>query len=308
MPPRPIIIDTDPGQDDAVAILMAAAAPEALKVLGLTTVGGNVPIELTTANALRILELAGRSEVPVHAGCARPILRPLVTAPEIHGESGLAGTDLPAPRMKAQPGHAVPWLVETLLAAPEPVTVCTLGPLTNLALALVMEPRIADRILEIVAMGGAFAGGNVMPGAEFNIYVDPEAAAVVLGCGRPITLIPLDCTWQVRAKPERLAAIARIGTRSAEVVSQIMAWRADSEGGPGRPLHDACVIARLLQPELFSGPLVAVQVETGSQLTRGMTVMDRRGRSGLAANCRVLLDADADGFFALLGRLLARLS
>ena len=157
------------------------------------------------------------------------------------------------------------------------------------------------------AMGGAFAGGNVMPGAEFNIFVDPEAAAVVLGCGRPITLIPLDCTWQVRAMPERLAAIAGIGTRSAEVVSQIMAWRADSEGGPGRPLHDACVIARLLQPGLFSGPLVAVQVETASELTRGMTLMDRRGRSGLPANCRVLLEVDAKGFFDLLGRLLAKL-
>ena len=307
MPPRPILIDTDPGQDDAVAILMAAAAPDALEVLGLTTVGGNVPIELTTANALRILELAGRADIPVHAGCPRPILRPLTTAPEIHGESGLAGTDLPAPRIEARQGHGVPWLIETLLAAPEPVTVCTLGPLTNLALALIMEPRIAGHIAEIVAMGGAFAGGNVMPGAEFNIFVDPEAAAVVLGCGRPITLIPLDCTWQVRAMPERLAAIARIGTRSAEVVSQIMAWRADSEGGPGRPLHDACVIARLLQPALFSGPLVAVQVETGSELTRGMTLMDRRGRSGLPANCRVLLEVDAKGFFDLLGQLLAKL-
>ena len=303
-PPRPIIIDTDPGQDDAVAMLMALAAPEALKVVGITTVGGNLPIELTTANALRILEVAGRSDIPVHAGCPRPIVRPLVTAPEIHGETGLAGTDLPAPRTRAQPGHGVSWLVETLLAATEPVTLCTLGPLTNLALALVMEPRIADRMAEIVAMGGAFAGGNVMPGTEFNIYVDPEAAAVVLGCGRPITLIPLDCTWQVRALPDRLAAIRGIGTRAAEVVSQIMSWRADGEGGPGRPLHDACVIARLLRPELFSGPLAAVQVETGSDLTRGMTVMDRRGRT---PNCRVLLKADADGFFRLLGGLLAKL-
>jgi purine nucleosidase len=307
MPPRPIIIDTDPGQDDAVALLMAAAAPEALKVLGLTTVGGNVPIELTTANALRILELAGRTDIPVHAGCPRPILRPLTTAPEIHGESGLAGTDLPDPKTQAQPGHGVSWLIETLMTAPEPVTVCTLGPLTNLALALVMEPRIRPRIAEIVAMGGAFSGGNVMPGAEFNIFVDPEAAAIVLGCGRPITLIPLDCTWQVRALPARLAAIARVGTRSAEVVSQIMAYRADSEGGPGRPLHDACVTACLLRPDLFAGPAVAVQVETASELTRGTTLMDRRGRSGLPANCRVLLEVDADGFFQLLGQLLARL-
>lgn len=307
MPPRSIIIDTDPGQDDAVAILMACAAPEELKMLGLTTVGGNVPIGLTTANALRILELAGRTEIPVYAGCPRPTLRPLTTAPEIHGGSGLAGTDLPEPRIAARPGHGVTWLIDTLMAAPEPVTVCTLGPLTNLALALVMEPRIAGRIAEIVAMGGSFSGGNVMPAAEFNIYVDPEAAAIVLGCGRPITLIPLDCTWQVRALPERLARIARIGTRSAEVVSQIMSYRADSEGGVGRPLHDACVIARLLRPELFGGPQVPVQVETSSELTRGATLMDRRGRTGLRPNCRVLLEVDADGFFELLESLLARL-
>jgi purine nucleosidase len=307
VPPRPILIDTDPGQDDAVALLMAVAAPEALQVLGLTTVGGNVPIELTTANALRILELAGRTDIPVHAGCPRPILRPLTTAPEIHGESGLAGTDLPQPTVPARAGHGVSWIVDTLMAAPEPVTVCLLGPMTNLALALVMEPRIAPRIAGILAMGGAFSGGNVMPGAEFNIYVDPEAAAIVLGCGRPITLIPLDCTWQVRALPDRLAAIARLGTRSAEVVSQIMAYRADSEGGPGRPLHDACVTAFLLRPDLFAGPTVAVQVETASDLTRGMTLMDRRGKSGLPANCRVLLEVDAGGFFQLLGTLLAKL-
>jgi len=307
LPARPILIDTDPGQDDAVALLMAAAAPDALKVLGLTTVGGNVPIELTTANALRILELAGRTDIPVHAGCPRPILRPLTTAPEIHGENGLAGTDLPAPNIEAREGHGVPWLIETLMKAKEPVTVCTLGPLTNLALAIVMEPRIAGRIAEIVTMGGAFAGGNVMPAAEFNIYVDPEAAAIVLACGRPITLIPLDCTWQVRAVPERLQAIARIGTRSAQVVSQIMSYRADSEGGVGRPLHDACVTAYLLKPELFAGPIMPVQVETASELTRGATLMDRRGRSGLPANCRVLLEVDADGFFELLGALLARL-
>jgi purine nucleosidase len=179
--------------------------------------------------------------------------------------------------------------------------------MTNLALALVMEPRIAGRIAEIIAMGGAFSGGNVMPGAEFNIFVDPEAAAIVLACGRPITLIPLDCTWQVRALPERLAAIGGVGTRSAQVVAQIMSYRMDSEGGVGRPLHDACVTAYLLEPDLFDGPLVPVQVETASELTRGATVMDRRGRSGLPANARVLLEVNAEGFFGLLKRQLARL-
>ncbi len=307
MPPRPIIIDTDPGQDDAVALLLALAARDALAVIGVTTVGGNVPIERTTANALRILELAGRPDIPVRPGCPRPILRPLVTAPEIHGDTGLAVTDLAEPVTRPAGGHGVAWLVERLLSASEPVTVCCLGPLTNLALAWVLEPRIAGSIAEIVAMGGSFAGGNVMPAAEFNIYVDPEAAAIALACGRPITLIPLDCTWQVRALPERLAAIERIGTRSAKVVSQIMSYRAASEGGPGRPLHDACVIAHLLMPGLFDGPTVPVQVETCSELTRGATVMDRRGRTGRSPNCRVLLTANADGFFGLLAGLLARL-
>jgi inosine-uridine nucleoside N-ribohydrolase len=307
MPLRPIIIDTDPGQDDAVALLMAMSARDPLKVIGITTCACNVSLELTTANALRIVELAERADIPVRAGCPRPIMRPLVTAPEIHGETGLAGTDLPAPRTGAQKGHGVFWLIETLLAAPEPITVCTLGPMTNLAVALIMEPRIAGRIAEIVSMGGAFSGGNVMPSAEFNIFVDPEAASIVLGCGRPITLIPLDCTYQVRALPHRLAAISGIGTRAATVVAQIMSYRATSEGGAGRPLHDACVIAYLLGPGIFSGPTVPVQVETASELTRGTTVMDRRGRSGLPANCRVLIEADAEGFFGLLGRLLERL-
>jgi len=303
----PIIIDTDPGQDDAVALLMAMSARDRLEVVGITTCAGNVPLELTTANALRIVELAERMDIPVRAGCPRPIMRPLVTAPEIHGETGLAGTDLPAPRSRAQQGHGVSWLIETLLGAPEPITVCTLGPMTNLAVALIMEPRITAHIAEIVSMGGAFSGGNLMPAAEFNIFVDPEAASIVLGCGRPITLIPLDCTYQVRAVPQRLAAISAIGTKAATVVAQIMSYRATSEGGEGRPVHDACVIAYLLKPELFGGPTVPVQVETASQLTRGTTLMDRRGRSGRPANCRVLTEANTDGFFSLLGGLLAAL-
>ena len=307
MPPRPIIIDTDPGQDDAVALLMAMSARDRLKVIGITTCAGNVPLELTTANALRIVELAERADIPVRAGCPRPIMRPLVTAPEIHGETGLAGTDLPAPRSRPQQGHGVSWLIETLLAAPDPITICTLGPMTNLAMALIMEPRVAGRIHEIVSMGGAFSGGNLLPAAEFNIFVDPEAASIVLGCGRPITLIPLDCTYQVRAVPQRLASISAIGTKAATVVAQIMSYRATSEGGEGRPLHDACVTAYLLEPGLFGGPIVPVRVETASELTRGTTVMDRRGRSGLPANCRVLIEANSDGFFSLLGRLLAAL-
>jgi len=307
MPARPIIIDTDPGQDDAVALLTALAARDRLEVLGLTTVAGNVPLELTTANALRILELAARPEVPVYAGCPRPILRPLVTAPEIHGEDGIEGADLPPPTIRVQARHAVPWMIDAIMAAPKPVTLCTLGPLTNLALALVMEPRIVTRIEEVVAMGGAFGGGEAMPTAEFNIHVDPEAAAVVFSAGLKLTLIPLNCTYQVRATPERLRAIAGVGTRAAAVVAAMMSCRPTSEGGTGRPLHDVCVIMRLLDPKLFAGERVAVAIETGSDLTHGITVADWRRRRRAPENATVVMSADPDRFFERLLSELARL-
>ena len=284
MSARLLIIDCDPGQDDAVALLLAFASPE-LDVRAVTAVAGNVPLDLTAANARRICELAGRGDVPVHAGCARPLLAPLETAEHVHGESGLAGADLPEPAVPLAPGHAVDVMIERVLAAPGEVTIAALGPLTNLALAIVKEPRFAPAIREIVLMGGAIEGGNVTPHAEFNVYVDPHAAAIVFGAGAPLTMIGLDVTRRAVATVERVAAIRAIG----EV---------------GGLVHDACVTAYLLRPELFTVRPMAITVETADPETRGKTTVDI---AGTPANSDVVLGIDADGFFALLTERLAAL-
>jgi len=312
MSPRRIIIDTDPGLDDAVAILLAFASPE-LEVLGLTAVAGNVPLTLTEANARRLCELAGRRETKVFAGCVRPLVRPLVTAELFHGETGLDGADLPPPTMALQRQHGVDWLVDTIMAAPAgDITLCALGPLTNIAMAFVKEPRLIPRLREIVIMGGAEAsGGNVTPAAEFNIYCDPQAAYVVFTGGAPITLIPLDLTRQVLTTPERLARLRAIGSPVSRAVTGIIKFFNDRAGaereGHLGPLHDPCVIAHLLQPDLFEGAAARVQVDIHSELTMGMTVIDRRLLDGDRANCTVLHAVDADGFYDLLTERLARL-
>ncbi|HRO01775.1 MAG TPA: nucleoside hydrolase, partial [Nitrobacter sp.] len=270
-----IIIDSDPGQDDAVAILLALASQE-LDVLGITAVAGNVPLRLTEKNARKICELAGKPETRA----VRPLMRPLVTAEEVHGQTGLNGPDLPEPAMKLQPQHAVDFIVETLLKEDSgTVTLCPLGPLTNIALALIREPKIATRIKQIVLMGGGFfEGGNVTPAAEFNIYVDPHAADVVLRSGVPIVMMPLDVTHKALTTAKRIAAFRALGNRAGVATAQMLEFfeRFDEEkyGTDGGPLHDPCVIAYLLQPELFKGRRCNVTVETGSELTMGMTVID----------------------------------
>ncbi|HEV7368770.1 nucleoside hydrolase [Arenibaculum sp.] len=312
MAARPIIIDTDPGQDDAVAILLALASPE-LDVLGLTTVAGNVPLHLTSRNALMVCELAGRPDLPVFAGCDRPLLRRLVTAEHIHGRTGLDGPDLPEPSMALRPGHAVDWLVETLMAAREgEVTLCPLGPLTNVALALAREPRIASRIREIVLMGGGFfEGGNITPAAEFNIHVDPHAAAAVLGSGVPVVMMPLDVTHKVLTSRVRLDRFRALGNRAGPAVAALLDFfeRYDEAkyGSDGGPLHDPCTVAYLLRPELFAGRRVNVAVETASELTMGMTVVDWWRVTARPANALVMRDVDAQGFFDLLFERIARL-
>ena len=309
---RKIIIDTDPGQDDAVAILLALASPE-IEVLGVTTVAGNVPLPLTTRNALAVLELAGRPEIPVHAGADAPLRRALVTAEHVHGRTGLDGVELREPAAAARDGHAADFIARTLRHEPEgSVTLCALGPLTNLALAFERAPDIVPRVAEIVLMGGAyFEVGNITPASEFNIHVDPEAAAAVFACGRPITVLPLDATHRVLTTRARLDRLLAIGNRTGEAVA---AWcgffeRFDREkyGAEGAPLHDPCVIARLLRPELFGGRHVNVEVETGSELTRGMTVADWWGVTDRAPNATFLGRADAEGFWDLLIERLARL-
>jgi purine nucleosidase len=307
--PRPIIIDTDPGVDDAVAILLALAAPE-LDVRGLTVVAGNVELPVAAANARRILELAGRLDVPVHAGAAGPLRRPLVTATHFHGADGLGGLMLPEPTMALAEAHAVDFIIDTLRGADEPVTLCPLGPLTNIALALARAPDIVGRIAEIVLMGGSWrAGGNTTPAAEFNIWCDPDAAAAVFAAGAPIVMLPLDATINVPASPARCQRVAALGTPVAKAAAYLLAHghdRAITRSLAGPPAHDPTVIAYLIEPGLFGGKACHVAVETESELTRGVTVVDWWNRMGAAANARVIAAADADGFYELLTKRLGR--
>jgi len=311
--PRKIIIDTDPGQDDAVAILLALASPEDLEVLGITAVAGNVPLALTAKNARKVCEVAGRPDVKVYAGCDRPLAHTLVTAEHVHGKTGLDGPDLPEPEMPLQQGHAVDFLIDTLRAEPAgTVTLCPLGPLTNIATALQKAPDIAGRVREIVLMGGAyFQVGNITPAAEFNIYVDPEAAEIVFKSGIPIVVMPLDVTHKALVTAPRNEAFRNLGTEPGRIVAEWTDFfeRFDKEkyGSAGAPLHDPTVIAYLLNPDLFRGRHINVEIETGSALTRGMTVADWWRVTDRAPNALFMGDIDADGFFALLTERIARL-
>ncbi|SNR41140.1 nucleoside hydrolase [Puniceibacterium sediminis] len=306
MAPRKIIIDTDPGQDDAVAILLAFASPEQIEVLGITAVAGNVPLTLTQKNSRIVCELAGRPETLVFAGCDTPLKRKLVTAEHVHGKTGLDGPSLPEPTMALQDQHAVDFIIETLRRNdPKTVTLCPLGPLTNIATALQKAPDIAERIQEIVLMGGAyFEVGNITPAAEFNIYVDPDAAALVFACGAPITVMPLDVTHHALVTAKRNAAFRALNTPVGEAVAQMTEFfeRFDREkyGSDGAPLHDPCVIAYLIQPDLFTGRHINVEIETVSDLTLGMTVADWWKVSGRQPNATFMGGIDSERFFVLL--------
>ena len=307
--PRKIIIDTDPGQDDAVAILLALASPE-LEVLGITAVAGNVPLALTERNARIVCELAGRTDIPVHAGCDRPLARDLVTAEHVHGRTGLDGIELPEPTMPLAGSHAVDFIVDTLRST-DGVTLATLGPLTNVATAFARAPDVIERVERIVLMGGAyFEVGNITPAAEFNIYVDPEAAQAVFRSGAPITVLPLDVTHKALTTRERIEAfrkLGRIGEAVASWTDFFERFDVEKYGSAGAPLHDPTVIAWLLRPDLFSGREINVEIEVGSELTRGMTVADWWRVTDRPANALFIGDVDADGFYALLTERLARL-
>ncbi|KPF47318.1 nucleoside hydrolase [Rhizobium sp. AAP43] len=311
--PRKIIIDTDPGQDDAAALMLAFASPDELDLLGITAVAGNVPLSLTSRNARIVCELCGQDARRVFEGASHPLKRSLVTAEHVHGKTGLDGAVLPEPTMPVEAQHAVDFIVETIRREPAgSVTLCTLGPQTNVALALQKAPDIAPRIREIVMMGGGFfEGGNITPAAEFNIYVDPDAAAVVLKSGVPVTIMPLDVTHQLLTTKARVAKIAEIGTRPAKAMVEWLQFfeRFDEEkyGSDGGPLHDPTVVAYLLKPELFSGRHCNVEIELESPLTVGMTVVDWWRVSGREPNATVMRHVDADGFFALLTERFARL-
>ncbi|HZK88917.1 MAG TPA: nucleoside hydrolase [Stellaceae bacterium] len=302
---RRIIIDTDPGIDDAVAILLALASPE-LEIAGIVAVAGNTPLRVTEANARAICELAGRSDVAVYAGCSRPLARQPITAERVHGDSGLGTLILPVPKMAPRPGHGVDFTIDLLRAAP-PASVawCALGPLTDVAMALVKAPDIAAGVGELVLMGGASrALGNVTPAAEFNIHADPHAARIVFDSGLPITMVPLDVTHQVRSTADRIGRIRALSTPVAAAVAELLS----PSGDQPYALHDPCVIAYLLAPGLFAGSRANVAIECESALTLGMTVVDWRGVSGRPANANVLHTVEAEGFYALLTERLGRLS
>lgn len=301
-----LIIDCDPGQDDAVMLLLALASRDELDILGITTVAGNVPLDLTQRNARLVCELAGVSDIPVMAGCAAPLQRPLVTAENVHGMTGIDGMAVHEPTLPLDPRHAVDFIIEQLRAADDDsVTLVPTGPLTNVATALERAPDIVPKIRQLVIMGGAMReGGNSTPSAEFNIFVDPEAADRVLRCGRPITMAGLDVTHQVMVSRDWVSRVRALGTPVAEATAGMLDFfnRHDSEKyrSEGAPLHDPCTIAWLLDPTLFEARKVNVRVETGSEMTRGHTAVDFWGVTGQPANVNWLYRAQAGRFFEFL--------
>jgi inosine-uridine nucleoside N-ribohydrolase len=300
--PIPILIDCDPGHDDAIALLLALASPE-LDLLGVTTVAGNQTLEKTTANALRVLESAGRADVPVAAGADRPLARELFVATYVHGESGLDGPELPEPAGAPVEQHAVDFLAERIAGAGRPVTLVPVGPLTNVALLLARHPDAAENLERIVLMGGAVAEGNVTPAAEFNVYVDPEAAWRVFRSGVPVTMIGLDVTHKALltvAHAERLRASGRVGRLVAELYDFFLEYHRRTYGTEGAPIHDAVAVAQVLRPGIVETLHRHVDVDCESQLCRGRTVVDLWRRTGNKPNAEVGVDIDADGFLELL--------
>ena len=310
--PQSLIIDTDPGQDDAVAILLALASPE-INLLGITTVAGNVPLALTQENARKICDLAGRTDMQVFAGLDRPLVRPLVTAEHVHGRTGLDGPVLPDPETPLQEQHAVDYIIDTLRREPAgSVTLAPIGPLSNIAMAMQRAPDIIPRIRQIILMGGAyFEVGNITPAAEFNIYVDPHAAQVVFASGVPVTMMPLDVTHKALTRTDRVAALRAIGNRTGVAVAEMLEFfeRFDEAkyGSDGGPLHDPCTVAWMIAPDIFNGRPCNVEIETASPLTMGMTVVDWWQVSSRPHNALVIGDLDADRFFALITERLATL-
>ena len=304
--PTPLLIDCDPGHDDAIALLLALASPE-VELLGVTTVHGNQTLDKTTANALRVLELADRTDVPVAAGEDRPLERELVVAAHVHGESGLDGPVLPEATTRPVDQHAVDFLAERIV--PGTVLVPT-GPLTNVALLLERHPEAAANLEEIVLMGGAIAEGNMTPAAEFNIWADPEAAQRVFHSGLSVTMVGLDVTHRALLTSdhaEALRATGRIGAFVADLVEFFKRYHQETYGWDGAPIHDAVAVAEVIRPGLVTTRLRNVEIETVSELCRGRTVVDLWNRTDRKPNVRVGVGIDAEGFFLLLGERIARL-
>lgn len=307
--PRNVILDMDPGHDDAIALLLACAAPE-LAVLGLTVVAGNQTLDKTERNARKVLSYAGLGHVPVAAGMARPLVRELVTAGHVHGESGLDGPALPEPTVPLDPRHGVDLLIDLLRAADGPVTLVPTGPLTNVALALLKAPEVKTKVERIVLMGGAVGQGNVTPSAEFNIYVDPEAAHVVFSSGLPITMVGLEVTHQALVTPADVERIRALGGRVALMVAELIdfysRFHRERLGWPGAPVHDACAVAEVVRPGIVATRPMHVAIELRGEHTVGRTVCDLRGVTGRPPNADVGLGIDRAAFLDLLLAALGR--
>ena len=306
--PTPIILDCDPGHDDAIALLLALGSSE-LELLGVTTTYGNQTLEKTTANALRVLELAGRADVPVASGAAEPLERELVVAAHVHGESGLDGPTLPPPSAEPVSTDAVAWIADAIGRSPSPVTLIPTGPLTNIAAYL--RAHGTAGIDRIVLMGGAIAEGNMTPAAEFNIWADPEAAQIVFDAELDVTMIGLDVTHKAVTGPDvqnRLRDAGSVGVFVAELVDFFTVYHRQTYGWDGAPIHDAVAVAHVLRPGLVETKLRNVEVELASDLCRGRTVVDLWLRTGRPANAHVGVDLDSDAFFDLLIERIGRLS
>lgn len=305
----PLILDCDPGHDDALAIVVALARPE-LELLAVTTVAGNAGLASTTRNALRVLTLVGRTDILVAAGAAGPLLRPLHVASNVHGASGLEGADLPEAAFQPRPEGAIELIRGVLLAAAEPVTIAAVGPLTNVALLIRSHAELLDRISDIRIMGGAVTEGNTTASAEFNIWQDPEAAKIVLDCGRPITLIPLDVTHQALFGATDVARLEGLGTRIGSVFADLLRYfsrfHTERYGWNGSPIHDAVTVAHLALPDLVQTIAYRVDVETTSELTRGRTVVDLHGLTGRPPNAEVGVAIDRPRFIDLLVEAVAK--
>ncbi len=303
----PVILDCDPGHDDAIALLLALASPE-LDVLGVTTVHGNQTLEKTTANALRVLDLVGRTDLQVAAGCDRPLARELTVASHVHGDSGLDGPTLPPARRAPLGDHAVDFMERTIAASPAPVTLVPTGPLTNVALLL--ERTGGANVERIVLMGGAIGEGNMTPAAEFNIWADPEAAQLVFRAGIDTTMIGLDVTHRALTTPavqDRLRGAGTIGGFVADLIDFFAVYHLETYGWDGAPIHDAVAVGHVIRPGLVTTIESNVEIEVESDLCRGRTVVDRWKRTGRPSNARVGTDMDVEGFFDLLVERIGRL-
>ncbi len=309
--PRPIILDCDPGHDDAVALLLAHGSPD-VELLAVTTVAGNQDLEKVTRNALAVARVAGLAGVPVAAGADRPIVRVRDHAPSIHGESGLDGPVLPEPAQALDPRHAVDLIVETVMSRePGTVTLVPTGPLTNIALAVLREPRIVDRVRQVVLMGGAYRTGNWSPVAEFNIREDPEAARVVLRAGWDVVVVGLDLTHQALATPDVVRRIADVGTAPARFVEELLAFFTasyrDTMGFAAPPVHDPCAVAYVIDPSVMTVRRAPVDVELAGELTTGMTVVDLRGPAPEGCPTAIALELDRERFWDLVVDALERI-